>query len=803
MKVKKIWALGIMLILVLILFGGFVFSNKMLFGTDFTDTGYYGVKYYRDFILQNHALPLWDPHIHGGLPFIEAMHGAIFFPLAIPFRILFPPHRSFGLTEVLYVLLAGWFMYLLLRHYKLSSGASFIGSIAYMFNPIMISLVYAGHDGKMSVIALLPFLVWLLEIAMERRKLKYFVLFGMGYALTVFSAHPQMTYLASWLLGALFVFRLIRGIVKKMFSYGKGSVLLGLFVLAIVLGIGISTVQLYPPFYYLGHYSVRTAQTEEKGIQFSNSWRLNIEDFVATTFPDFAGLDLKNRQTYWGRNFFRLNSMYLGMLSVLLALAALFALKKPILTFLAGFSLFAITYSMGTQTPLFYLYYYLIPQVKKFRGPEMLFFTVAFAVAVGMAFAVDAAINFAANNKKERKTRGKKSGSKNPPLFRWLLWLGLGFTIALVLLSVIGKPLSIWWLKTAPNLQSVNIQAKLTALARNFPIFLKSSWIALLLMWAAIGVLLWRIKSSKLAKSAVIAVVALVLIADLWRIGKPFIVPEDANKYFPKPPVVDYLKEKWDNSRHFRTLCLPQTMRNTHLASFELDAVSFSELWGNQLRWYDEFTGRHEQPQNIQKHFDFWDILNIEYLVAPQQINAPNLTYIGAFGNWFLYRNPSAFPRVRSFHRWETTSHDAALQKMKSPDFIQNSISNYRNTLLVEGEPTINMPIADTSGIKFAIGKILNNNDDKFDVEINMPRDGLLFLSHNWYPAWHAKENGKNLQILRADYAFIAVPLKKGEHKIHFYYDSPRLNKSFAASGIFLLLSVILLIVGLISEKKK
>jgi len=650
--------------------------------------------------------------------------------------------------------------------------------------------------------ALLPLLVWLLERAMAKRRVCDFLFFSLGYALLILTVHLQVVYFASWLLGAIFLFRLIRGIVIKQYSVKKSIVYLLLFVMAIVLGLGITTFQIYPPYKYLGNYSVRTAITEQHGIQFSNSWRLNLEGLVSTVFPDFVGIDLGKRQTYWGRNVFRLNSMYLGLLSVILAIAALFALKKPILKFLAGYSLFAITYSLGTQTPLFYIYYYLIPQVKKFRGPEMLFFFVPFAVVIGMAFAIDYAIKYASedhNEQKHIKSKGKipKKKSKNPALFRWILWTALGSTAVLLILSIIGKPLGMWWLKTAPNFQNVNIQSKMAALNRNFPIFLRSAWIAMFLSWAAAGILLWRMKTKKLATAAVVSILAIIVIVDLWRIDKPFVVPVDMNEYFPKPPVVDYLKEQWDGRGPFRTLCLPQTMSYTHLASFGLDAVTFSELHGNQLRWYDEFTGRHQQPQNIQKYFNFWDILNIEYVLSPQQLNMDNLVFIGRYGNFWLYRNPFAFPRARSFHKWETTSHDAALQKLKSPFFIQDSISNYRNTLLIEGKPDISIPAYDSTSVRYAVGKVVDNRDDDFYVEIDMPRDGFLFVSQNWYPEWSAEENDKQLPIFRADYSFIAVPLERGSHKVHFYYKASLVKKSLKVS----LFSFIFLLLVLISSE--
>ncbi len=790
------------MVLTVVLFADFLFSDKVLYGTDFMDLGYYALKYFRDYVLRYHEYPLWDPHIHGGLPFVEAMHGAIFFPIAVPLRLLLPPHRSFGMTEMLYVLLAGWFMYILLRHYGLSQGASLLGAMSYMFSPLLVSLVYAGHDGKMSVIALLPLCVWLLERAMIRLRLLDFAIFGAAYSLLILTAHPQMAYFASWLLGALFVFRLVRGIVLRRYSPARGAAVFGLFVLAIALGVGIASVQLLPPFHYVSHYSVRTASTE-RGIAFANTWRLNVEDLVATVFPDFVGLDLGSRQTYWGRNFFRINSMYIGLLVVVLAVGALLALKEPLLRFLAGFSAFAITYSMGTQTPLFYIYYYLIPGVKKFRGPEMLFFTVLFAASVGFAFAVDAAVRLGGEAQEAKKSKGGRR--KSPSLARWLLWVCVAFSLALIFLSVFGKPLAAWWLKAAPNPQGVNVGAKLAALARNFPIFLKSSWLALVLCWVVVGLLVWRMRTPKLSPAAVFAVAAIALVADAWRIGRPFVRAKDPNVFFGKPPVVDYLQARWRESGPFRTLALPRTLTYTQLGSFGLDAVTFSELHGNQLRWYDEFTGRHERPQNIQKYLHFWDILNIEYVLSPQAISAPNLELIGTFGGISVYRNRSSFPRARAFFNWETTSHQAAMLRLTSPDFVQDSTVNYRTTLLVEGDPGISPPALPESLLvrTYAAGRIVDNKDDEFTVEIDMPYDGLLFISQSWYPAWRAEEGERELPVLRADYAFMAVPLRAGSHRVRFYYYSPLLVRSLWASASSAALTALLVCACALWETKR
>ena len=47
----------------------------------------------------------------------------------------------------------------------------------------------------------------------------------------------------------------------------------------------------------------------------------------------------------------------------------------------------------------------------------------------------------------------------------------------------------------------------------------------------------------------------------------------------------------------------------------------------------------------------------------------------------------------------------------------------------------------------------------------------ILMLSEIWYPGWKAYDNGKEVEILKANYIFRAVPLQKGEHIIEMVMD--------------------------------
>ena len=70
----------------------------------------YGAEMFR----QTGSIPQWNPYLFGGLPFIAAMHGDIFYPTAW-LRWVLPMDTAMNLGFAIHLVLAGFAMYLLLR----------------------------------------------------------------------------------------------------------------------------------------------------------------------------------------------------------------------------------------------------------------------------------------------------------------------------------------------------------------------------------------------------------------------------------------------------------------------------------------------------------------------------------------------------------------------------------------------------------------------------------------------------------------------------------------------------------------
>src|SRR2546430_5707710 len=64
-------------------------------------------------------VPLWEPELFGGMPYIGAGHGDIFYPTSF-LRLVLPVATVVNLNFVLHYILAGLFTYLLLRRARRS-----------------------------------------------------------------------------------------------------------------------------------------------------------------------------------------------------------------------------------------------------------------------------------------------------------------------------------------------------------------------------------------------------------------------------------------------------------------------------------------------------------------------------------------------------------------------------------------------------------------------------------------------------------------------------------------------------------
>jgi len=787
-KKVNLWIILILAILTVVLFGKFIFSDMMLYGSDTLEASVMFKTFYADFVKQYHSIPLWEPYLFGGMPYIDAMHGDTFYPLAI-LQFIIPLYRALGGKLILTVFFAGIFAFFCMRTFGFSRGVSFIGALAYMFSTNFISWVYAGHEGRMYITSLLPLNFLFLEKSLRSRKLIHYILFGGTIGLLILANHPQLAYFASWGIGLYFLFSLfwdykdnkkIGRLIKPVLYFG----------IAILLGLALSLVQILPTYIYVNKYSPRAEGG--KGYEYSTSWSFHPEELVSQVVPEFVGLNLESENTYWGRNPFKINSDYAGIVPLIFAITALVLVRNRKIWFFLGISLLALIYALGAHTPLFRLFYYFVPQVKSFRAPGLILFLLVFSVLVMALFGL------------EKILHGVKDLKDKKKINKLLLVVVLIFFGFAFLFSVAGSGLLSLW--NGILYSDIPAQKK-DIMLLNLPNITRGFWISFLLVGGIVaGIYLYL--QGKLKRSYFLFWIGALLFLDLWRWDAKFIQNFDYQTYFQKDQVVDYLKQ---DKEPYRALVIPGTYPiSNFLALYGIDEAF--GYHGNELKRYDDFTEKsylesaRTQTEYGQRYLDLLfgpktDLLNVKYLLFRGVFpDTSKYKLVLKAGDKNLYRNSNYLPRARVVYNYDVIKDkDKILQRLKEPDF------DYRGSIILEEEPEIE-GCRDASLCVSTPARVTENKINSLTVEAETDKAGILVLSENAYPAWKAFVDGKETKIYTADYIFRAIPLEKGKHKIELVYNSKPYNigkTSSILTGLFYLFILGFLGVKTVSGKKE
>ncbi|MDO5577248.1 MAG: hypothetical protein Q4F84_09220, partial [Fibrobacter sp.] len=362
-------------VLTVIVFSQFVFSDKMLLASD--QLGAFDARVFLKTSLERFKqFPFWFSSRLGGMPSIDAMFGdALYLPTLI-INSIFSIPRAIGMKMIAHVFLAGVFFFLLLRKgFGLSPFVSFVGACFYMFNPQFVSHIYSGHDGKMFVIAWVPFIVWRLKALMETPNFLNVTFVSFGIGMCILTSHIQMTYFVLW---GLFFYWMLSALlcIYRDKDRKKALKITGVFWLSIFMGLGIGLIQFLPSFMFVRNaYSVRGV---EQGMEFATSWSLHWPEVFSLWIPEFVN----SLDYYWGQNPFKLNTEYAGGIALLLAVLAIVSRPNSWRIFWGGFSLFVLFYSLGAHTPIFNIAYHIVPGVNKFRAASMLMFWFSFGTVL-------------------------------------------------------------------------------------------------------------------------------------------------------------------------------------------------------------------------------------------------------------------------------------------------------------------------------------------------------------------------------------------------------------------------------------
>jgi uncharacterized membrane protein YfhO len=157
-----------------------------------------------------------------------------------------------------------------------------------------------------------------------------------------------------------------------------------------------------------------------------------------------------------------------------------------------------------------------------------------------------------------------------------------------------------------------------------------------------------------------------------------------------------------------------------------------------------------------------------------------------------IFKNNNVYPRAFFVTDWEVKTDEETLLALMDPTFPLDKKIIIGNDVYLEKS-------------KLAVSEVVYNlySPEKSILSVKTDKEGFLFVSDAWYPGWEAIVDGRKVDIERANYAFRAVPLLKGEHVVEFIYDPASLKIGKIVSFLTGTLLIVVLIYDANEKHKK
>jgi hypothetical protein len=413
---------------------------------------------------------------------------------------------------------------------------------------------------------------------------------------------------------------------------------------------------------------------------------------------------------------------------------------------LAGFSLLL---AMGGYTVLYGWLYRLVPGLGGVRAPARFVFLMDFALAALAALGLDALLH-------EQDERIRPALRR---ILRAVPWV-IG---AVALLAV---PLAFYALLTSQDKDPV-IFMRVSAAANGLVFFT-----GLLIAGAGLFYVRWRGGP----RPAVIGALAVgLLFFDLASLGSNVDVGyADPTTGFDHPAIIGFLESDPDLYRiDTRTDVWHVWQPDTPLLHgiFDVGGLINPLTLADYERYWNSIPSRSSP---------LYDFLNAKYVIAAKDVTLDWEKFVPVFDAdpaLNVYLNRRALPRALVVHRAiAAPDHGAALAALRAPSF------DPATTVVVEGGEALQATPSAPAAIhveSFGLNEIR--------LRVDTPADAYLVLSEVWYPGWHASVDGAPAPVLRANYAFRAVPLGPGQHQVVLTFAPGSWRLGLAISGLTLL----------------
>lgn len=682
-------------------------------------TLFYPWRVFQEFALHRRELPLWNPRILGGTPFLADAQSALFYPIHLLLLVMHPP-TLWTVKLLLNLMLAGVFTALFVR----SIGGSPAGAIAsgLIFACCGFMAAWQTFTSLADAAIWLPFILWSLQRLCLRPSMRAVALTAVAFAMPVLAGHPE-TAAHLTLIGIAFgIFQCV--VVGRR----DGTVLrrLGWVAVSGILAIGLSSIQIIPTVEWLGQIE------HSLGIRwpvrpFRDSLAFFSRDILGD--PNSANLAIPE------------SASYVAPMALLLAPLALFSLKRRESVFFLLVVVAALSVVHGwwpiqsivERTPI-------LAGIKNGRLLLVIDFSLAVLAGLG-ATALGGLLP---------KTTA----------FRRNAW-------AVLCITALFTSAAIWKLSIETTL----------------PVeLLRSPGASALFLLSGFIVIALRI-SGTVNTRVFTALALVVISLDMVSFRYGILPVASRSEIFPLVPVFQFLKANADPNRFRVASIGATYPANAELVydlaaleGYDLELKLAHEYLADFGIPTDGIDLNADQIVAVNDRR--LDLMNLKYLVASTQNSSydvlaakPNrFRLVFAQGSIRVLENENVLPRARFISALSGTvevipDEGRQLARVKDASFDPERSVVVGAPLAVKNRLDRTAAETNASTVSFVPRGM---NESVFQVANGQP--GLLIVSQIYYPGWVAFVDGKKTSVVRADYALTAVPLEPGNHTVRLAF---------------------------------
>ncbi|MBI3911314.1 MAG: YfhO family protein [Armatimonadetes bacterium] len=683
--------------------------------------------YFQERVLAG-ELPLWNPYLYLGIPFLAAQQSAVFYP---PAWLLLgtTPETCFAWSGWLHLFIAGAGMYALLRQLDLGPLAALAGGIAFQLNGF--SIVWLAYPNVSQwTLSWLPLIAFLWERG-RRGSVASLAATGLCLGLAILGGHGQISF---YVLLAATSFILVRSRCnrdRRATSWRGALLTLGL---PLALGLGLAAGHALPAWEYLP----RTDRGARVPWEALDGTAFPTRQLVTFLVPRFFG-DGTLANLYWGKLHFVEMMAYPGLVALMLATLALWPQppggRVPESRFPRAFflGLAAAALLLAMRTPLYWPLWRFLPGFSQFTAIARILCLADWALAALAAAGVEGILSAGAE---QRQVWLRRAG-----------WTTAG--IALVILAAVtGEALLpptasfFFWPELLPR------HLRMLGGAAAWPILVLGC------LW------LWS-RGSLPRRAAGMGVVALVA-ADLFAFGFPFNPAADSALGRQPTPELSFLARQPEPYRFLSTgkpgpRAFMQRIPPNLPSVFGIpDIYGSDSFFPRRFLAYMAAVGRDAlAPDFARPDHPLIRGLGARFLYTRQSAVPPSYRPILPP---YLYEQRQPVPYARLHTRVRVVAARQAPDPLATLD--------PRSEALIEAP----LPIDLSGPPDTTPWRTERRGGNRLVLTGNAPRGGLLVVAEGFDAGWKAMVDGRAATVVPANRLLLGVPVPAGAREVRLTY---------------------------------